>query len=71
MSYYDKNGNYVVCKELIHYYKKPICELRTLCGAWMPVQVYRCGELKKLHTTYKNRVTCETCLEEIKKQKIK
>ena len=55
-------------KPLIHYYKNPPCELRTLCGVFVHCAVgYKSGKLKKLHTTYKNRITCEECLKELNK----
>lgn len=60
-------------KDTIHYYKKPLCELRTLCGQWLSnyrIEYFYHGKLRKCHTIYKNRVTCKECLDEIKKQKI-
>ena len=54
-------------KHDIHYYKKPACELRTLCGIFVHcVEFYHNGKMKKGHTIYTNRVTCKSCLDKLK-----
>jgi len=66
MSHYDVNGNYIVCKELIHYYKYPKCQLTTPCGIFVHLKE-NIPVARQYYTIYQNRVTCEVCLNIIKK----
>lgn len=60
-------------KEPMHFYKKPITQLATLCGIFVHCVQYielrkKRGymQTKQHHTRYPNRVTCKDCLRLLK-----